>query len=81
MVISLTNMMSTPSLARYRGSGDIVVSSGVQQGLDRSLPENRTFYEVQERYFSPHVDRDMYWAVLVVKARKGMPHEAPFFNN
>ena len=63
--------------------GDLIVAPGVVSGLDRLVAENRTVYEVVQRYFKPAYPKfplekseTMYaWVVLEVKPRPGMDDE------
>ena len=58
--------------------GDTIVDPGVPDGLPRQNPENRDFYEVRKRYFSP-LEGQQYIA-LVVEKRPGRDGECAFNN-
>lgn len=60
--------------------GDIIVSPWALPDADRGDPEQRTFYEVVRRYFSPS-SRKPVWVALVVKRRPGTEKECNVFNN
>lgn len=69
--------------------GDMIVYPGVLMGEDRHDPENRTVYEVTQRYFllgnrafkteERDIEENPAWLVLVVKARKGKAGERDLF--
>ena len=69
--------------------GDRILHPGVLQGKDRQAPENRTVYEVMQRYFllgnpaykteERQITEEPAWLVLVVKPRKGTEGERDLF--
>lgn len=68
-------------------AGDVIVSQWVSENADRRDPRNRTFYEVQRRYWCPgQVDRDgnpdeWVYVGLLVRQRCGREDEWDVFNN
>ncbi len=56
--------------------GDIIVDSGVTEGMDRMDPANRRLHEVVARYLMPRSHMDgVHYTCLVVKSRNGCKKE------